>query len=157
MAMPVPGRSRIRVCAGCGVSFDPTGGSWRCPPCRAVYDLAWRAKRKAEGKPISGPPMPLEYRRAYAAIYGQRPEVREMQRERSRAARNNPDKRHKLDARLQVRKAVEAGTLVRQPCSVCGDPKSQGHHTDYSRPLDVVWLCALHHAAEHPRKKRAEP
>jgi hypothetical protein len=35
----------------------------------------------------------------------------------------------------------------------CGSAKSEGHHTDYSRPLDVVWLCKGHHLALHIQKK----
>ncbi len=39
--------------------------------------------------------------------------------------------------------------LDRQPCEVCGDPKTDGHHEDYSRPLEVRWLCRLCHARAH--------
>lgn len=44
---------------------------------------------------------------------------------------------------------VKQGNIIKQPCSVCGDPKSFGHHTDYSKPLEVIWLCRKHHRAEH--------
>lgn len=45
--------------------------------------------------------------------------------------------------------AVSAGRLTRMPCQVCGNQRSQGHHEDYSKPLDVVWLCTRHHADRH--------
>jgi hypothetical protein len=33
---------------------------------------------------------------------------------------------------------------------VCGtQDRVQAHHEDYSRPLDVVWLCPTHHKARH--------
>lgn len=49
-----------------------------------------------------------------------------------------------------VGKAVREGILVRKPCQVCGAGKGiHGHHDDYSKPLDVKWLCPTHHRARH--------
>jgi hypothetical protein len=31
----------------------------------------------------------------------------------------------------------------------CGDEDSQGHHFDYERPLDVIWVCDRHHDEIH--------
>jgi len=46
--------------------------------------------------------------------------------------------------------AIRRGKLVRGPCSVCGATEGvDGHHTDYTRPLDVVWLCKPHHREAH--------
>ncbi len=41
--------------------------------------------------------------------------------------------------------AIRKGQLVRKPCVVCGKIKVDGHHSDYAKPLDVVWVCRLHH------------
>jgi hypothetical protein len=46
---------------------------------------------------------------------------------------------------------VRRGNIVRQPCIVCGNPKSHGHHDDYSKPLSVIWLCREHHKELHER------
>jgi len=35
------------------------------------------------------------------------------------------------------------------PCEICGCEKSEAHHDDYSRPLDVRWLCRVHHLMHH--------
>lgn len=35
----------------------------------------------------------------------------------------------------------KAARLPGQPCQECGAAKAQRHHDDYSRPLDVRWLC----------------
>jgi hypothetical protein len=57
--------------------------------------------------------------------------------------------REKAAARSAVARAVRRGRLVRRPCEVCGDTKTDAHHVDYARPLDVQWLCRRHHADAH--------
>jgi hypothetical protein len=47
-----------------------------------------------------------------------------------------------------VAAAIQSGNLVREPCEVCGN-NAEAHHEDYSKPLDVTWLCKKHHAARH--------
>jgi hypothetical protein len=44
---------------------------------------------------------------------------------------------------------LRRGKLTREPCIICGSPDSVMHHPDYSRPLDVIWLCRPDHRAEH--------
>ena len=56
--------------------------------------------------------------------------------------------KYKQRARIKLNAAVKDGT-VKKPskCSVCKKAKKiQGHHTDYSKPLDVVWVCAGCHS-----------
>jgi hypothetical protein len=50
-----------------------------------------------------------------------------------------------------LRSAIKAGKIKRLPCEKCGNEKSQGHHQDYSKPLEVIWLCDLHHKKAHNR------
>lgn len=52
---------------------------------------------------------------------------------------------HKYLARSKVRRALKKGALSKNPCEVCGNPQSEAHHHDYNQPLDVRWLCLLHH------------
>ncbi len=59
------------------------------------------------------------------------------------------NKSEKGKAAQAVRDAVRRGQLVRQPCEVCAKPKAQGHHEDYSKPLEVRWLCPTHHREAH--------
>ncbi len=63
-----------------------------------------------------------------------------------RYRRNNPEK---WKAHWTVRNAIRDKRLERQPCVVCGNKETDGHHEDYSKPLDVMWLCRLHHRALH--------
>lgn len=39
------------------------------------------------------------------------------------------------------------GKLKQEPCQECGNPHSEMHHADYSKPLEVTWLCRLCHMA----------
>lgn len=57
-------------------------------------------------------------------------------------------------ARLQLAKAVADGVVIKSPCTVCGNKKSYGHHDDYDKPLEVMWLCAKHHNARHKELQR---
>lgn len=59
------------------------------------------------------------------------------------------ENRFKKKANSAVRKAIKAGTITPQPCEVCGAQKVDAHHEDYSKPLDVHWLCRRHHAERH--------
>jgi hypothetical protein len=63
----------------------------------------------------------------------------------------NPDR---FEVKRIVKNALRQGVLIKQPCEVCGDPKTQGHHDDYSKPLSVRWLCQKHHWDIH-RQERA--
>lgn len=57
--------------------------------------------------------------------------------------------RHMNEARREADRAVNHalyhGTLIRQKCEKCGSRKSEAHHEDYAKPLEVKWLCRYHH------------
>jgi hypothetical protein len=84
----------------------------------------------------------------------------------------NPDKvkRYAIKSnkkhRLLYRKKVTAvdilhgltrtGKIIRPTlCSRCGKTgKIEGHHFDYDRPKEVIWLCHSCHTKIHPRKSK---
>lgn len=70
---------------------------------------------------------------------------------KQRTKEKNPEKHL---ARASVTKALRNGILVRLPCGVCGSEKSEGHHDDYSKPLEVRWLCRKHHSEIHKGDKK---
>lgn len=60
----------------------------------------------------------------------------------------------KNQARSLLHKAVRNGSVVKPTCCQhCNRETSprymNGHHRDYSKPLDVVWLCTTCHGKEH--------
>lgn len=76
---------------------------------------------------------------------------------------NNPEKckethkkwrqknKEKYNVKDFVRRAIKSGKLHKPKlCEFCFQPKPlQGHHEDYSKPLDVKWLCAGCHKSWH--------
>lgn len=64
--------------------------------------------------------------------------------------------RHKDRAREMVRYALKKGKLIRGLCEVCGEGCCEAHHDDYSKPLEVRWLCHIHHKQLHKELNEAE-
>lgn len=72
-----------------------------------------------------------------------------------RRAKASRDKyKHESRARNIVSRAIHDGKLLRQPCCICGDSKTDAHHDDYNKPLDVRWMCRRCHIKWH---KENEP
>lgn len=44
---------------------------------------------------------------------------------------------------------IKVGKIKRGNCEICGKIGAEGHHFDYSKPLEVIWLCPVHHKAVH--------
>lgn len=58
--------------------------------------------------------------------------------------------RIKSHARGMVDAAIRLGKLVPGSCHDCGTTeKIEGHHEDYAKPLDVIWLCFDCHRIRH--------
>jgi len=68
-------------------------------------------------------------------------------------AARNPEKQK---ATCAVNNAVRDGRLQKLPCKNCGSKKRvHGHHDDYSKPLDVIWLCPRCHKEYHRQMEEA--
>ena len=75
---------------------------------------------------------------------------RDEEKLRQKRARYQQKYPEKARAKRVVREALRSGKLVKGPCTVCGTTANiHGHHADYSRPLDVTWLCGRHHREVH--------
>jgi hypothetical protein len=73
---------------------------------------------------------------------------------RTRAYRAaNPERRAAHNA---VNNAVRDGRLHKLPCAFCGsEDRLEAHHHDYSKPLDVTWLCSGCHSRFHALERMA--
>lgn len=65
--------------------------------------------------------------------------------------KSTPEQLVREKVRGIARAAIRDGTLVPTPCVRCSDPdkKVVAHHDDYSRPLDVTFLCEKCHKDRH--------
>jgi hypothetical protein len=70
-----------------------------------------------------------------------------------RRIRNRYQNKHseKTRARWIYQNALRSGKIKHQnQCSVCPNDKFiHGHHPDYSKPLEVIWLCPKCHKLAH--------
>lgn len=73
-----------------------------------------------------------------------------------RRAEGRERHRSRYLARTKVSNAVRSRRLVKEPCEVCGSLEVQAHHDDYSKPLDVRWLCDPHHREWHKHNEAKE-
>jgi transposase-like protein len=57
----------------------------------------------------------------------------------------------KLAAHIITRNYIRDGKLIQaSSCSVCGSTHNiEGHHDDYTKPLEVRWLCVSCHKKWH--------
>ena len=132
---------------------------------RSDYMRRWRAKNR--DKIHAGVLRQLEKRRGNPEYARAHREIRARVKDRPhnkravRAAASRYRERHpeKTRAKHRVLTALRNGTLVRPThCPRCGreDPRRcdgrsgiHAHHHDYTKPLEVEWLCRICHQDEH--------
>jgi ribosomal protein S27AE len=107
-----------------------------CKECHKASVRANYAEKRAEKSAYERERYKKPARRAKMAEY-----------QRVRRARS-PEK---YRARTAVGNAIRDGRLVPKPCEDCGSTERvQAHHADYSKPLEVRWLCfKCHREHEH--------
>jgi len=117
-------------CAGCKQTYSkeewgPSNGY--CRSCQRDYMRAWRARN---------PELMAEYRRRREAKHGTHKKPKDPAQRRAQWA---------------VSYALEKGRLVRPLCCPqCGRKvRVDAHHEDYSKPLEVEWLCRRCHMTRH--------
>lgn len=127
-----------------------------CKPCVktrvAEHRDRNRDRLRAYDRGRANLPDRVAKRREVAERWRAEPELKQRRAILQKSWRDhNKDKRA---AHVAVGNALRDGKLKRQACERCGDPQADAHHDDYSKPLDVRWLCRPHHAARH-RELRA--
>lgn len=146
-----------KACANCGADF-PTSQARRkfcSDECQRERERKNGVERRAaqpehyRAKGRAAYARNREVRREAVRLYGRSDRGRELQRKR--AAVRRATECEKIAARTMLNNALRRGNISRGACRDCGSPNTHGHHHDYSKPLDVIWLCPEHHVAEHRR------
>lgn len=101
-----------------------------CSVCQVTHD-----RRRSDGRPSS-------YCQACHNSYNRRT--------RPKYSDLSPEQKLKSNARAMANVYERRGKLIRQPCADCGGADVQKHHDDYTKPLEVTWLCRPCHMARHP-------
>lgn len=132
------------MCARCGTQPHARRSKF-CDPCREIRKREWWERYTRPVSPIctrcrQAPSVVNAYCRPCYAIY---------RKEYRRTHPKTPAQRKKDSARHRIQHAVERKGFPRHPCRDCGNPKSEAHHHDYDKPLEVVWLCKACHTQEH--------
>ena len=144
----------MNKCIDCGIVISGTKAKKRCGSAqektgcaylsyqrwKSKYQRTYRHKNREQGR---------EHRRSY--YYRNKEKIANYLRQW-----------HKLYGRKQTKAQQRAHNAVyyaiksgkpKKPigCSACGSSKKRidGHHKDYSKPLEVVWLCQPCHGKEH--------
>lgn len=123
----------MKTCSKCGLTkklmwfhrdrrSKKDGRVYKCRACSKKYKAAWYKEN-------------LERAREYDRLRGNRKHKRDPV---------------KVKAGQILCNAVRCGKITRGPCAVCGCTENiDGHHEDYSKPLEVIWLCRKHHREHH--------
>ena len=129
---------------------------YKTSPERREYLRKWTAKNREHI---------IEYKANWAR--NRPPEIKEQIRKkrsiwkkanRERLKKKNDEyrekNREKFYARYKIMYAVRCKKIIPPAeCQRChGKCKTQAHHPDYSKPMEVIWLCAPCHGTFHPRR-----
>ena len=65
----------------------------------------------------------------------------------------------KVSAQRKIKNELKRGRMIRpKQCEKClKDCKPDGHHRDYNKPLEVMWLCKICHSNEHGKLLDLKP
>lgn len=145
------------TCKLCGLNSDQVefykGVNCRCKECHKAEVRRNRAERSEqyrlyEKMRFKRDPHRNEANKAYAKTPKGKASHAAATKKRNSL---NPLKRA---ANVILGNAVRSGRVIKpEECSKCAriPPRRQlhGHHEDYTKPLDVVWICASCHGFEH--------
>ena len=114
---------------------------WRANNAKRRQDPAYREKQK-------------EWSRKWHEKNKDNQAIKDRKAAQMRKYAKDPKQRPKHEARWKLSRKIASGAITRQPCEACGEPRSEAHHHDYSKPLDVQWLCRTCHTQEHAKARK---
>ena len=118
-------------------------GQRYCWDCHAAKARSYRARlpKVEDGRRMVARDVALQKLKALPVPVSYRT------RNRGRIQLAGPEDRKSANASAYVRVYLKRGLITRGQCECCDSWKTQPHHRDYSKPLDVTWLCRVHHLA----------
>jgi hypothetical protein len=135
--------TRPRICIRCNQEFEKKKRWGRhCKVCESALKRERRQQESPERTEAR-----IAKQRALYVHY----------RETGRLSHRRLLVRHKEWNRLK--RAIKRGDVVRaSACEACGRTTTRlcGHHEDYSKPLEVIWLCMRCHRYIHTPSTRPE-
>ncbi len=136
------------------------GHTHKCRSCLYEYNKIWRKEN-----PDLFRAQREKYRKRHRENERERRELnRDIYRERSRRSyQENKQEmlkyyreyritnKYRERARGIIKNRLKSGKIIKSNyCSVCNKSENiQAHHDDYSKPLEVIWLCASCHGLLH--------
>lgn len=163
-----------KVCTKCGVEKDleefyaksPAKVTYSvcysadCKPCTCLIRRNYRKEKRDIVLRTERKRAETEHRKKYREQYRERLDIKEHNKKYRQSAKGKEISKkttalqrikypYKIIARAAVNNALKAGKIQKEPCVVCGDQNSHGHHEDYSKHLELVWYCPKHHMQRH--------
>ena len=114
------------------ITLMTLGRAYWCKECRRAFD------RERNHRPD---------RRLQIKLWEQSERGKELRSQSKKLDRERNKQAYR--ARRILNKMIKGGFIKHLPCQECGNIKSMAHHPDYSKPIDVVWVCQKHHSEIH--------
>lgn len=134
----------LYLCASCG--YERETDRQRHRQCQSCYDASRKRARQATLRcSIASPAISPRRKQLF-------PTRRPFVLNKDRVIPLNPNisiSAAKANARAYANAYKRKGLLKEERCRVCGDTNAQMHHHDYTKPLDVDWLCKRCHLEHH--------
>lgn len=127
------------VCSEHNVEYNKWG---QCPDCHKIHKKRYESSEKGKAQ--------LQRRRER---YFSTDKGKAVRREAGKRLRSTTEGKRKRCARSCVYQAIRDNNLIKQPCLICGNIKSEAHHAwGYAKEhtFHVIFLCKKHHyQADH--------
>lgn len=75
--------------------------------------------------------------------------AKNMRLNRPRHVELSKEQRERANARSYANVYIKRGKIKKENCFICNSEKSQMHHKDYKKPIDILWLCRECHLRLH--------
>lgn len=66
--------------------------------------------------------------------------------------KQNEEQKKKSICRSYSKVYLKRGKIFKSNCIICNSIDSQMHHEDYTKPLEVIWMCRKCHLNYHKKQ-----